>query len=78
MYQEVQKLFHLWPFHNFEQSVYSGNHASKNVEKKRKKNRKRSNNVFFFNVWNYDKYCMVRIWYTSDIFKFVFNGLVNA
>ena len=47
MYQEVQKLFHLWPFHNFEQSVYSGNHASKNVEKKRKKNRKRSNNVFF-------------------------------
>ena len=47
MYQEVQKLFHLWPFHNFEQSVYSGNHASKNVEKKGKKIEKEVLMFFF-------------------------------
>ena len=76
MYQEVQKLFHLWPFYNFEQSIYSGNHPSKHVEKKNEKKWKRSN--VFFNFWNFNKYCMVRIWYTSDIFAFVFNGLVKA
>ena len=47
MYQEVQKLFHLWPFYNFEQSVYSGNHTSKNVEKKGKKIEKEVIMFFF-------------------------------
>ena len=49
MYQEVQKLFHLWPFYNFEQSIYSGNHPSKHVEKKKMK--KNEKEVMFFSIF---------------------------